>query len=177
MSPRSAKTQTHELHRSLGPRSSLSRANPGRIPANRIPGSHLSYPANKPSNLTAIPAKGPNHPLGDSIQIIWGLGGYTRWVRSRTPSGESKYHPGDSLRITQGLGGYTRRVCSRAPSGESKYPRVILSESPGGSGATPVGCTRSHPLESENTPWEILSKSPRGSGATVGDLILGYPMR
>ena len=72
-------------------------------------------------NLTAIPAKGPNYPPGHSIRITQGLGGYTRWVRSRAPFGKSKYPPSDSTRITQGLGGYTRRVLSHAPSGKSKY--------------------------------------------------------
>ena len=49
-------------------------------------------------------------PPGDSARIIWGLGGYTRRVRSRAPSGEltlvSQNTPGDSVRIIRGLRGY-----------------------------------------------------------------------
>ena len=57
--PRSAKTQAHKLQGSLGPRSSLSRANTDRIPTNRMSGSQLSYPAKQPPSLTNTPAKGP----------------------------------------------------------------------------------------------------------------------
>ena len=54
--------------------------------------------------------------------------------------------PGDSIRITRGLGGYTRRVCSRAPSGKSKYPQAILFESPRGSGATVEDLIPGYPI-------------------------------
>ena len=40
---------------------------------NGIPGFPLNYLVVKTLNLTAIPAKGLNYPLGDSIQITWGL--------------------------------------------------------------------------------------------------------
>ena len=52
------------------------------------------------------------------------------------PLASQNQPPSDSIRITRGLGGYTRRVRSRAPSGKSNHPRAILSKSPGGSGAT-----------------------------------------
>ena len=59
-------------------------------------------------NLTAIPAKGPNYPQGDSIRITRGLGGCTHRVRSCAPSSKSNHPLGDSIRITRGLRGYYR---------------------------------------------------------------------
>ena len=73
---------------------------------NEIPGFPLSYLVVKIPNLTAIPAKGPKYPPGDSIRITRGLRGYTRWVRSHAPSGKVKTPPSNSIRITQGLEGY-----------------------------------------------------------------------
>jgi hypothetical protein len=82
---------------------------------NGIPGFPLNYLINKTPNLTAIPTKGLNYPLGDSIKITRGLRGYTRRVRSRAPSGKPNHPPSDSIRITQGFGGYYRGPNTRVP--------------------------------------------------------------
>ena len=97
----------------------------------QLPKHQISQPYSRRVQIT---------PPGDSIRITRGLRGYTRWVRSRAPSRESKYPPGrfylnhrrarglhpmgalartlwrikipldDSIRFTRGLRGYTRRV-------------------------------------------------------------------
>ena len=133
---------------------------------NGIPGLQSNYPVIKTPNLKAIPAKGLNYPPGDSIQITRGLGGYTRRVRSRAPSGESKYPLGDSTRITRGLGGYTHRVCSRAPSGESKYP-------PGRFYPNHLGTQGLHPLGAlAHTLWKV--KSPLSDSIRITYELGGY---
>ena len=70
-------------------------------------GSLKNYPVDKNQISQPYPRRVQNYPPDDSARITRGLGGYTRRVCSRTPSGESKYPPGNSIRITQGLEGYT----------------------------------------------------------------------
>jgi len=55
--PQVASNQVHECHWHLSPRSSLSQADPNRIPANGMPGPQSIYPANEPPNFTAISTK------------------------------------------------------------------------------------------------------------------------
>ena len=130
MGPRAAKTQAHECHKYLDPRLSLSQANSCQIPVNGIPRLQSNYPIIKTPNLTAIPTKGPNYPLGDSIQITRGLGGYAPkrfylnhpGARGLHPLSvltrtlwQVKSPPGDSIQITRGLRGYCRGPNTRVP--------------------------------------------------------------
>ena len=64
------------------------------------------------------PSGKSNHPVGDSIEITQGLGGYTRRVRSCAPSGKSNHPLDDSIRITRGLGGYYRGPNTGVPKEE-----------------------------------------------------------
>ena len=143
MGPRVAKTQAHECHKYLDPRLSLSQADSCQIPANGILGLQSNYPVIKTPNLIAIPAKGPNYPPGDSIRITRGLGGYTRQVHSRAPSGESIYLLGDSIRITRGLDLWQIEI----------HPRRFYPNHPGARGLHPSGAL-------VRTLWQV--KSPHG---------------
>ena len=110
-----AKTQAHECHKYLDPRLSLSQADSCQIPTNGIPGLQSNYPVIKTPNLTAIPTKDPNYPLGDSIRITRGSGLHPSGALART-LWQVKTPPGDSIRITRGLGGYCRGPNTMVPN-------------------------------------------------------------
>ena len=104
-------------------------------------------------------------PPGRFCRITQGLGGYTRRVRSRAPSGESKYP--QSI-LPKSPGGYTRRVRSRAPSGKSKYPLGDSVQITWGLG----GYTRRVRSCAPRTLWQV--KSPPGDSIRITRGLGGY---
>ena len=95
-----------------------------RSPRTGNQGSPKNYPVDKNRIPQPCPRRVRNYPLDDSARIPQGLEGYTRWVRSRGPSGELKYPLGDSARITRELhpSGVLARTLWRINSGKPKHP-------------------------------------------------------
>ena len=128
----SSETQAHELHGSLNPCSSLSQANPRWIPMNRMPGSQLSYLANKPSSLMNIPAKGPISVKKKSLSFGHAVGdnrgpGLSESSLSENPPKEYPTPP-----QTRGLHPPGALTCTRWQV--KKSPRPFYSNRPGARG-------------------------------------------
>ena len=94
---------------------------------------------------TQTPADKTKYPLGDSAQIIWRLGGYTRGcarahplTKQNFPRWQHENPPRQFYPNHVGARGLHPRVRSRAPTVKTKILQTILPESPRGSGA-PVG--------------------------------------
>ena len=133
---------------------------------NGILGFPLNYLVDKNQISQPYPRRVQNYPSSDSIRITRGFGGYTRQVRSRAPSGESKYPPG--------------RFCPNHPRARRLHPTGALARTlwqieippgrfyPNHSGATPVGCARAHPLASQITLGRFHPNHPGAQGLLSG---------
>jgi len=160
-----AKTQAHELHRSLAPRSSLSRANPRWIPMNGIPGSQLSYPAKQPPNLTTIPAKGPTSAKKKSPSSGQAVGN-NRGPRL-SESSISKKPPKEYSTPPWAWGLHPLGVLARTRWQIGKTCEGVFY-SFAGSGLQPPGALARTPWQVKKSPRRFYLNRPRARGLLSG---------